>query len=83
MCVCICVCVYIHVHIFLCGYVYDLKQQASGFNHMQNVITLSFPGHICGQEMDLVKKWTIYSPFQCSRLKRKMNRWKQERHLGL
>lgn len=73
-----------YVHMYLYVYVYVLKQQASGFNYMQNVITLFFLGHICGPERDLAKKWTIYSPFKPTNgLKRKINRWKQERHLGL
>lgn len=72
------------VHMYLYAYVYVLKKQASGFSHMQNVITLFFLGYVCGQEMDLAKKWTIYSSFKSTNgLKRKINIWKQETHLEL
>lgn len=36
-------------------YVHVLQQQASGFNHMQDVITLAFLGHVCGQKWSLPK----------------------------
>lgn len=52
---------------YLYAYVYVLKKQASGFNHMQNVITLFFLGYVCGQEMDLAKKWAIYSSFKSTK----------------
>lgn len=55
------------VHMYLYAYVYVLKKQASGFNHMQNVITLFFLGYVCGQEMDLAKKWAIYSSFKSTK----------------
>lgn len=51
---CIYVWLYAYVHIYLYVSVFALKQQASGFNHMQNVITLFFLGHVYGIFMILL-----------------------------
>lgn len=70
-------------HVSVCLRVW-VKQQTSGFNHMQDVITLFFFLATFVNERDLAKKWTFYSLFKSTNgLRRKINRWKQERHLGL